>query len=116
MIKIKPVILFIGNNYADVVSITAVGSGIVNGKLITNVTTGNYNLTDNSEENIIYLPKTEKPVEEPNIPKYAKWIVEENMVTCSGCQKTYDSDFEVNRKMVLSFKFCPDCGRKIIKR
>ena len=35
MIKIKPVILFIGNNYADVVSITAVGSGIVNGKLIT---------------------------------------------------------------------------------
>lgn len=46
---------------------------------------------------------------------YAKWIVEETSVTCSGCQRCYDSDFEIKKRMVLSFKFCPDCGRKIIK-
>lgn len=115
MIKIKPVILFIDDNYTDVVSITAIGSKLENNKLRTSVTAFAYNIANDGKENIIYLPPNHKPPEEHNIPKYAEWIVEENMVTCSGCQKTYDSDFEVNRKMVLSFKFCPDCGRKIIK-
>lgn len=45
----------------------------------------------------------------------AEWIidVDERSVTCNGCGRSWDMDFEIRRQIVTHFKFCPECGRKM---
>ena len=42
-----------------------------------------------------------------------EWANEETAVTCTACGRSYDTDFEIKRNVILSFDFCPNCGAKM---
>lgn len=41
-----------------------------------------------------------------------KWINEDCSTTCSNCGKQFDNDFEIPRKVIREFKYCPNCGER----
>ncbi|MGN0610068.1 MAG: hypothetical protein ACI4J6_12735 [Oscillospiraceae bacterium] len=45
-----------------------------------------------------------------------EWIEEDTAVTCPICTRSYDTDFEIKRSVVLGFKYCPECGAKMDNR
>ena len=45
--------------------------------------------------------------------RYGAWANEETAVTCTACGRSYDTDFEAKRNVILSFDFCPSCGAKM---
>ena len=45
--------------------------------------------------------------------RHGEWANEETSVTCTACGRSYDTDFEVKRSVILNFDFCPNCGAKM---
>lgn len=45
--------------------------------------------------------------------RHGCWANEETAVTCTACGRSYDTDFEIKRNVILAFKRCPDCGAKM---
>lgn len=48
--------------------------------------------------------------------KHGYWVEEDTAVTCSVCTRSYDTDFEIKRGVILSFKYCPECGAKMSRK
>ena len=44
---------------------------------------------------------------------HGAWANEETAVTCTACGRSYDTDFEIKRNVILSFDYCPNCGAKM---
>ena len=45
--------------------------------------------------------------------RHGEWASEETAVTCTACGRSYDTDFEIKRNVILSFDYCPNCGAKM---
>ena len=45
--------------------------------------------------------------------RHGEWANEETAVTCTACGRSYDTDFEVKRNVILSFDFCSSCGAEM---
>ena len=45
--------------------------------------------------------------------RHGAWANEETAVTCTACGRSYDTDFEIKRNVILSFDYCPNCGAKM---
>ena len=42
-----------------------------------------------------------------------EWANEETAVTCTACGRSYDTDFEIKRNVIMNFKYCPKCGARM---
>lgn len=45
--------------------------------------------------------------------RHGEWVEEDTAITCPICTRSYDTDFEIKRSVVLRFKYCPECGAKM---
>ena len=45
--------------------------------------------------------------------RHGEWANEETAVTCTACGRSYDTDFEIKRNVIMNFKYCPRCGAKM---
>ena len=45
--------------------------------------------------------------------RHGEWANEETAVTCTACGRSYDTDFEIKRNVILNFDYCPNCGAKM---
>ena len=45
--------------------------------------------------------------------RHEEWVEEDTAITCPICTRSYDTDFEIKRSVVLRFKYCPECGAKM---
>lgn len=45
--------------------------------------------------------------------RHGEWANEETAVTCTACGRSYDTDFEIKRNVIMNFKYCPKCGAKM---
>ena len=45
--------------------------------------------------------------------RHGEWASEETAVTSTACGRSYDTDFEIKRNVILSFDYCPNCGAKM---
>lgn len=91
-------------------------------KIITNLEkTIEEHKADISEANTItawiikrFIAELEKaPTADVAPVRHGEWANEETNVTCTACGRSYDTDFEIKRNVLLSFDFCPNCGAKM---
>ena len=45
--------------------------------------------------------------------RHGEWANEETAVACTACGRSYDTDFEIKRNVIMNFKYCPRCGAKM---
>ena len=45
--------------------------------------------------------------------RHGEWANEETAVTCTACGRSYDTDFEIKRNVIMNFKYCPKCGARM---
>ena len=45
--------------------------------------------------------------------RHGEWVEEDTAITCPICTRSYDTDFEIKRSVVLRSKYCPECGAKM---
>ncbi|MCI5904584.1 MAG: hypothetical protein MRZ61_05530 [Oscillospiraceae bacterium] len=65
--------------------------------------------------NVIEWLKTCFDVVEADVEpvRHGHWVEEDTAITCPICTRSYDTDFEIKRSVVLRFKYCPECGAKM---
>ena len=55
----------------------------------------------------------EQPTADVAPVRHGEWVEEDTAITCPICTRSYDTDFEIKRSVVLRFKYCPECGAKM---
>ena len=68
---------------------------------------------DTCKRALKYIDELEAKLAESEPVRHGEWANEETAVTCTACGRSYDTDFEIKRNVILSFDFCPSCGAKM---
>ena len=68
---------------------------------------------DTCKRALKYIDALEAKLAESAPVRHGEWVSEETAVTCTACGRSYDTDFEAKRNVILSFDFCPSCGAKM---
>ena len=63
--------------------------------------------------NDFYVIPKDTPAADVAHVRHGAWANEETAVTCTACGRSYDTDFEIKRNVILSFGYCPNCGAKM---
>ena len=63
--------------------------------------------------NDFYVIPKDTPKVDVEPVRHGEWANEETAVTCTACGRSYDTDFEIKRNVIMNFKYCPRCGAKM---
>lgn len=71
---------------------------------------------DTCKRALKYIDELEAKLAESEPVRHGHWVEEDTAITCPICTRSYDTDFEIKRSVVLRFKYCPECGAKMDNR
>lgn len=80
-------------------------------KLMNNITMGSLMAVVVNDIYIDFIK--ESPAANVAPVRHGEWANEETAVTCTACGRSYDTDFEIKRNVIMNFKYCPKCGAKM---
>lgn len=62
---------------------------------------------------IVEIKDDEIPAANVAPVRHGEWANEETAVTCTACGRSYDTDFEIKRNVIMNFTYCPKCGARM---